>query len=152
MEMGKYNRVLICTWIVIKWQSIDYIRVKYICTYLCRYLGENANLFTGVLYNGYGPPGGFSWNSGSQDEPMMVCLNILIHRICNAFQISIICYTNMANKTIPHLRNSSSVTTSSRKICNPIFHYFITIKHVRNCDFISMMHTLCPGFTELLLY
>ena len=38
------------------------------------YIGETANLFTGVNYNGYGPPGGFNWNSGSGDAPMMVCL------------------------------------------------------------------------------
>ncbi|XP_063446500.1 lysosomal alpha-mannosidase-like isoform X2 [Mytilus trossulus] len=34
-------------------------------------LGETANLFTGVLFNGYGPPGGFNWNQGSGDDPMM---------------------------------------------------------------------------------
>ncbi|CAH1794207.1 unnamed protein product [Owenia fusiformis] len=34
-------------------------------------LGDAANLFTGALYNGYGPPGGFCWDAGCGDDPVM---------------------------------------------------------------------------------
>ena len=33
---------------------------------------DKADLFTGVLYNGYGPPGGFCWDQFCNDDPIMV--------------------------------------------------------------------------------
>ena len=35
-------------------------------------LGDQASLFTGVNYNGYGPPDGFNFDSKVNDEPIMV--------------------------------------------------------------------------------
>ncbi|XP_060071778.1 lysosomal alpha-mannosidase-like [Ylistrum balloti] len=34
-------------------------------------LGKTAQLFTGVLYNGYGPPSGFCWDINCKDDPIM---------------------------------------------------------------------------------
>ncbi|OWF45656.1 lysosomal alpha-mannosidase-like [Mizuhopecten yessoensis] len=34
-------------------------------------LGKTARLFTGVLYNGYGPPSGFCWDISCKDDPIM---------------------------------------------------------------------------------
>ena len=35
-------------------------------------LGEAVDMFTGVLYYGYGPPPGFCFDVGCDDEPIMV--------------------------------------------------------------------------------
>jgi lysosomal alpha-mannosidase len=35
-------------------------------------LGDAATIFTGILPNGYGPPGGFCWDQYCGDEPIMV--------------------------------------------------------------------------------
>lgn len=35
-------------------------------------LGEKADLFTGVLFNGYGPPGGFCFDVFCSDDPIQV--------------------------------------------------------------------------------
>ncbi|XP_052781407.1 lysosomal alpha-mannosidase-like isoform X1 [Mya arenaria] len=34
-------------------------------------LGTQGDLFTGALYNGYGPPGGFDWDQFSSNDPIM---------------------------------------------------------------------------------
>ncbi|XP_033744944.1 lysosomal alpha-mannosidase-like isoform X2 [Pecten maximus] len=34
-------------------------------------LGKTAQLFTGVLYNGYSPPSGFCWDISCKDDPIM---------------------------------------------------------------------------------
>jgi lysosomal alpha-mannosidase len=34
-------------------------------------LGQAAQLFTGVLHNGYGPPGGFCFDQFCRDDPIM---------------------------------------------------------------------------------
>ncbi len=36
--------------------------------------GDQSALFTGVNFNGYGPPGGFDFDIGSHDQPIMVDL------------------------------------------------------------------------------
>lgn len=36
------------------------------------FAGDVANLFTGINYNLYQPPPGFSWDIGSGDDPIMV--------------------------------------------------------------------------------
>jgi lysosomal alpha-mannosidase len=38
---------------------------------ICKGLNQ-AGLFTGVNYNGYGPPDGFCFDRGCNDEPIMV--------------------------------------------------------------------------------
>ena len=35
-------------------------------------LGSSTDLFTGVLYNGYGFPGGFCFDRACADQPIMV--------------------------------------------------------------------------------
>lgn len=35
-------------------------------------LGQQTQIFTGVLYNGYGPPGGFCFDQFCADQPIMV--------------------------------------------------------------------------------
>lgn len=42
---------------------------------------DKADLFTGVLYNGYGPPGGFCWDQFCNDDPIMVrcCLRAILN-------------------------------------------------------------------------
>ena len=35
-------------------------------------LGSVADIFTGKFYDSYGPPGGFCFDSGCADEPIMV--------------------------------------------------------------------------------
>ena len=35
-------------------------------------LGSSADLFTGILYNGYGPPNGFCFDHRCKDEPVKV--------------------------------------------------------------------------------
>ena len=35
-------------------------------------LGSSTDLFTGVLYSGYGPPGGFCFDRACADQPIMV--------------------------------------------------------------------------------
>lgn len=34
-------------------------------------LGDSGSIFTGALYNGYGPPAGFCWDAFCSDEPIM---------------------------------------------------------------------------------
>ena len=35
-------------------------------------LGQTTEIFTGVLYDGYGPPKGFCFDEGCDDQPVMV--------------------------------------------------------------------------------
>ena len=35
-------------------------------------LGQQTEIFTGVLYSGYGPPGGFCFDQFCADQPIMV--------------------------------------------------------------------------------
>lgn len=35
-------------------------------------LGQGTEIFTGVTYNGYGPPPGFCYDQGCADQPIMV--------------------------------------------------------------------------------
>ena len=37
-------------------------------------LGSSTEIFTGVLFNGYGPPRGFCFDQGCHDQPIMVCI------------------------------------------------------------------------------
>ena len=45
---------------------------------MCVVTGDQSSLFTGVLYNGYGPPSGFCFDAFCSDEPIRVCLIILV--------------------------------------------------------------------------
>lgn len=44
-------------------------------------LGEQTEIFTGVLYNGYSPPGGFCYDQSCTDQPIMVNMVIVICRM-----------------------------------------------------------------------
>lgn len=35
-------------------------------------LGDDANILTGVMFQGYGPPSGFCFDDGCTDDPIMV--------------------------------------------------------------------------------
>ena len=37
-------------------------------------LGEATEIFTSVLFEGYGPPKGFCFDEGCDDQPVMVCV------------------------------------------------------------------------------
>ena len=39
-------------------------------------LGSSTEIFSGVLYEGYGPPKGFCFDEKCHDQPIMVCTNI----------------------------------------------------------------------------
>ena len=57
-------------------------------------LGSSTDLFTGVLYNVYGPPRGFCFDRACADQPIMVrpeniqkvtaffCVSAYVHIIC----------------------------------------------------------------------
>ena len=40
-------------------------------------LGEATEIFTGVLYNGYGSPSGFCFDEGCDDPPIMVSISYM---------------------------------------------------------------------------
>ena len=42
-------------------------------------LGKASELFTGVLYYGYGPPPGLCFDMHCSDEPVQVILSLLSH-------------------------------------------------------------------------
>ena len=44
----------------------------FIFSFLILYLGDTADLFTGVLLNGYNPPPGFCFDELCTDDPIMV--------------------------------------------------------------------------------
>ena len=41
-------------------------------------LKQLSDIFAGVLYTGYGPPGGFCWDQFCRDDPIQVLIIIVI--------------------------------------------------------------------------
>lgn len=70
-------------------------------------LGEDAQLFTGVLYNGYGPPSGFCWDINCKDDPIMDDENLNDYNV----QKKVADFIDAAHDQMKHYHTNSIMMT-----------------------------------------
>lgn len=85
-----------------------------ICVISCIYcVGEAADLFTGVLFNGYGPPAGFSWDQFDTTDPIMVRI-IFMPNCCLILEFpSCICIVAQNDMQYMHLTSQKKKILST---------------------------------------